>query len=66
MSAILKSLRALADSKTEKLPRDNSNDFNPMWVGDTVYFLSDRDGRATLFAYDTAARRTTKRASCWA
>ena len=24
-----------------------------MWVGDTVYFLSDRDGPTTLFAYDT-------------
>ena len=23
-----------------------------MWVGDTVYFLSDRDGPTTLFAYD--------------
>ena len=26
-----------------------------MWVGDTVYFLSDRDGPVTLFAYDTAS-----------
>ena len=32
----------------------NSNDFNPMWVGDKVYFLSDRDGPVTLFSYDTA------------
>jgi tricorn protease len=24
-----------------------------MWVGDTVYFLSDRAGAVTLFAYDT-------------
>ena len=27
-----------------------------MWVGDTVYFLSDRSGPVTLFAYDTRAR----------
>jgi tricorn protease len=44
----------LADSNIEaKIPRDNSNDFNPMWVGDTVYFLSDRNGPVSLFAYDT-------------
>jgi tricorn protease len=43
----------LADSSVTKLPRDGSNDKNPMWVGDTVYFLSDRAGPVTLFAYDT-------------
>lgn len=46
----------LADSSVEKLPRENSNDFNPMWIGQTVYFLSDRAGPVTLFAYDTAAK----------
>ena len=41
----------LADSSIEAIvPRDNSNDFNPIWVGDTVYFLSDRNGPVTLFA----------------
>jgi tricorn protease len=35
-----------------KIPRNNSNDFNPMWVGNTIYFLSDRAGPVTLFAYD--------------
>lgn len=44
----------LSDSSIEaKIPRDNSNDFDPMWVGDTIYFLSDRNGPVTLFAYDT-------------
>jgi tricorn protease len=44
----------LSDSSIEaKIPRDNSNDFNPLWVGDTIYFLSDRNGPVTLFAYDT-------------
>jgi tricorn protease len=47
----------LSDSSIEaKIPRDNSNDFNPMWVGDTVYFLSDRNGPVTLFAYDTRSK----------
>lgn len=50
----------LADSSVEKLPRDNSNDFNPMWVGNRVYFLSDRNGAATLFAYDTSSKKVTQ------
>src|SRR5262245_57556359 len=29
----------LADSSITKVPRTDSNDFNPMWVGDRVYFL---------------------------
>ena len=48
--ADLKSLRV------EKLPRTDSNDSEPVWVGDTVYFLSDRDGPVTLYAYDTRAK----------
>ena len=48
----------LADSSIQaSIPRDNSNDFNPMWVGDTIYFLSDRNGPVTLFAYDTKSQQ---------
>ena len=46
----------LSDSSVEKLPRENSNDFDPMWVGQTIYFLSDRNGPVTLFGYDTASK----------
>jgi tricorn protease len=45
----------IADLKTaaiEKLPRTDSNDFNPMWIDYKVYFLSDRDGATTLYDYD--------------
>jgi tricorn protease len=48
------SLATLNDSSVEKLPRENSNDFNPLWIGDSVYFLSDRSGPFTLFRYDVA------------
>ena len=34
----------LSDSGMTQIPRQNSNDFNPMWIGDQVYFLSDRNG----------------------
>jgi tricorn protease len=43
--------------KLEKVPRENSNDDDPVWVGDTVYFLSDRSGPVTLFAYDVRTKQ---------
>jgi tricorn protease len=53
-------IATLSDSRIEKIPRKDSNDFNPMWVGDTVYFLSDRNGPVTLFSYDTGAKKVTQ------
>ncbi|HWQ34795.1 MAG TPA: PDZ domain-containing protein [Blastocatellia bacterium] len=50
----------LADSSIEKLPRDKSNDHHPMWIGDKVYFLSDRNspsGAVSLFAFDTKSKK---------
>ncbi|MDP5190150.1 S41 family peptidase [Rheinheimera baltica] len=42
----------LAQQKLEKIPHPNANDFNPFWLGDNVYFLSDRDNKATnLYRY---------------
>lgn len=49
-------IAALEDSSIEKVPRENSNDSNPMWMGDTVYFLSDRNGAVSLFGYDTKSK----------
>ena len=46
----------LADSSVTKIPRDNSNDFNPMWVDHRVFFLSDRDGPISLFSYDIRSK----------
>jgi tricorn protease len=50
-------LANLSDAKVEKIPRDNSNDFNPIWIGGKVYFLSDRAGPVSLFSYDTATKK---------
>lgn len=54
-------LLRLSDLQLEKVPRakvelENSNDDDPAWVGDTVYFLSDRNGPVTIFAYDTKTK----------
>ncbi|HLJ45104.1 MAG TPA: PDZ domain-containing protein [Bryobacteraceae bacterium] len=50
----------MADAKVEKIPRDNSNDFNPMWIGDKIYFLSDRNGPVTLFSYDMRSKKVAQ------
>ncbi len=50
----------LKDSSIVKIPRDNSNDDTPMWVGDTIYFLSDRNGPVSLFAYDTKTKQVSE------
>jgi tricorn protease len=41
----------LKDSAIATVPRENSNDRNPMFVGNDVWFLSDRDGPVTLYRY---------------
>ena len=53
-------LATLSDSSIEKLPRTDSNDFAPMWIGNKVYFLSDRNGPVTLFVYDTTTKKVTE------
>ncbi len=50
----------LADLSTIKIPRTDSNDINPMWIGGKVYFLSDRDGPMTLFEYDPQSKQVKK------
>ena len=46
-----------------KVPRDNSNDSNPVWIGDSVYFLSDRandgQGPISLYRYDVGAKQVS-------
>jgi tricorn protease len=40
-------------NQLEKIPHVNASDSNPMWIGDDVAFISDRnDGAANLYLYD--------------
>ena len=50
----------LADSSYEEIPRGDWNEFDPMWVGDKIYFLSDENGPFTLYEYDTATKKETQ------
>jgi tricorn protease len=47
----------LADASVEKLPWNNSVDTQPMWIGNTVYFLSDRDHTVNLYSYRTDTKQ---------
>jgi tricorn protease len=49
----------LSDSSVEKVPRTNSNDSTPMWLGDKIYFLSDRDGPVSLYLYDPVTKQVS-------
>jgi len=46
------------DKSVVKIPQPatHSNDVDPIWIGDTVYFRSDRDGEFNLYAYDVKSR----------
>ncbi len=53
-------LAELETSKVVKVPRDNSNDYCPMWTGGKVWFLSDREGAVSLFSYDPQSKKVTR------
>lgn len=46
---------AMSDSKVKEIPRQNTNDRNPMWVGDKIYYISDKRGPFGLYSYDTTS-----------
>ena len=53
----------IVDMKTWDLvspPWTDSKDVDPVWVGDTVYFISDRDGVENVWAYETGSKKLTE------
>lgn len=50
----------LAPSKVERLLRDNSNAYCPMWVAGKVWLLSDREGAPTIFSYDLQSKKVSR------
>jgi tricorn protease len=51
-------LYSFGDQGAEKLPQPESraNDVDPMWIGDTIYFRSDRNGEFNLFSYNLKSK----------
>jgi tricorn protease len=42
---------------TEARPWTDTKDIDPTWIGNTVYFISDRDGVANVWSYDTQSKQ---------
>ena len=44
----------------EELPKTAGMDMFPMWHGNSIYFISDRDGVMNLYSYDLTSKQTKK------
>ena len=48
-------------SKTvENITNNDAQDIFPMWIGDEIFFASDRDNTMNLFVYNTKSKQTDK------
>ncbi|MFP5248121.1 MAG: DPP IV N-terminal domain-containing protein, partial [Thermoanaerobaculia bacterium] len=52
----------LASMNVEQVPQPEgrANDTDPMWIGGTLYFRSDRDGEFNLYSYDRATKNIAR------
>ncbi|MCB0543433.1 MAG: PDZ domain-containing protein, partial [Saprospiraceae bacterium] len=50
----------LTTYKQEVLPWDGSKDWNPNWLGDRIYFLSDRDFAMNVWMYDLKTKNLSQ------
>lgn len=54
------SIYDFASKKTENVTNNDAQDIEPMWWGDKIYFLSDRDRTMNLFCYNTTTKEIKK------
>ena len=47
-------------NKLKKICENDAQDIFPMWIGDDIYYLSDRDRIMNLFVYHNATGKTEK------
>ena len=50
----------LATSDVRPIAPTKRTERDPMWIGDTIYFVSDRDGTLNLFGFDLATNQVTQ------
>ncbi|MFL6193599.1 MAG: PDZ domain-containing protein [Thermoanaerobaculia bacterium] len=50
----------LRGDKAERITTEPSIDQQPVWIGDTIYFASNRDRTMNLFAYDARTKAVRK------
>jgi tricorn protease len=44
----------------KKIAADTHADRDPMWIGNTIFYTSDRDGHFNFYAYDVGSAKTTQ------
>ncbi|MDR2119615.1 MAG: PDZ domain-containing protein [Tannerella sp.] len=49
-----------AKKSVVNITENDAQDIFPMWVGDEIYFLSDRDRTMNVFVYNTRTRETSR------
>ena len=49
-------ITTVADASESRLPNERTMDIDPVWMGGTIYFLSDRDWATNVWAYDVATK----------
>ncbi len=49
-----------AVKSVQNISNNDAQDIMPMWIGDKIYFISDRDRTMNLFVYDTKTKQTSK------
>lgn len=49
-----------AAKTVENITNNDAQDIMPMWIGDEIYFISDRDRTMNIFAYNTKTKQTSK------
>ncbi|MCX6273061.1 MAG: S41 family peptidase [Bacteroidetes bacterium] len=54
------SIYDFASKQTVNITNNDAQDIFPMWKGDNIYFLSDRDRTMNLFVYNTVTKETKK------
>ena len=53
-------INTVGTTELENITDNDAQDVFPMWIGDKIYFLSDRDQTMNLFCYDTETKQTSK------
>lgn len=49
-----------AVKSVENITSNDAQDIMPMWIGDDIYFISDRDRTMNVFVYNTKSKQTSK------
>ncbi|HEY3706590.1 MAG TPA: PDZ domain-containing protein [Terracidiphilus sp.] len=53
-------LTTLPGLESTQIPHEVASDFNPVYTGGKVYFLSGRKGHITVFKYDSGTKKVTE------